>query len=144
MIHEEQWWRGVKREAHTLFIRGGITKNPISLDCNCLITVIISLHEGSFIKEKLMTSSKFTTVDSRVEKKERAGNKNLVKASCWRCVIQHCGEKDDSHFTESGQSVKCYNKLELLFPRRVGLPDFEIFRLNKRCTFDLCASHAED
>lgn len=93
-----------------------------------------------------MTLSKFTTVDSRAkqEEKTRAGNKNLVKASCWRCVIQHFTEKDDSHFTESGQSVKCYNKLELLFPRRAMLADFEIFHLNKRCTFDLCASHAKD
>ncbi len=97
-------------------------------------------------KKNLMTLSKFTTVDSRAkqEEKTRAGNKNLVKASCWRCVIQHFTEKDDSHFTESGQSVKCYNKLELLFPRRAMLADFEIFRLNKRCTFDLCASHAKD
>lgn len=40
------------RERHIHYSSETNYKNPISLDCNCLITVIISLHEGSFIKEK--------------------------------------------------------------------------------------------
>lgn len=110
------------RERHIHYSSETNYKNPISLDCNCLITVIISLHEGSFIKEKpndLKVNSP-RRLTSLANGTTRTGNKNLVKPSCWRCVIQHFGEKDDSHFTESGQSVKCYNKLELLFPPKSG------------------------
>lgn len=120
-------------------------KNPISLDCNCLIIVIISRHEASF--KEIPNDLKeiyHQRLWSRAGEKTRAANKNLVEASCRRCVNQHFCTKDDSHFTESGPSVKCFNKLELLFLRRALLSDFEIFCLNKHCTFDLCASHVED
>lgn len=101
-----------------------------------------------------MTWSKFTTgkpPDEREQKmwaenkKKRKKKKKILSErgaqDVWSSIL---GEKDDSHFTELGPSVKCYNQLELLFPRRALLPDFEIFCLNKRCTFDLCASHVED
>lgn len=100
-----------------------------------------------------MTWSKFTTGKPPDEREQRCEQKTKKKKKekkilseraaqdVWSSIL---GEKDDSHFTESGPSVKCYNQLELLFPRRALLPDFEIFCLNKRCTFDLCASHVED